>query len=424
MIERYKETPLGKLPIDWEVVKLSKICDVRDGTHDSPKYVEDGIPFVTSKNLTDTVLSFDNIKYISNDDHCNFSKRSHVENGDILFGMIGTVGKPIVVEEKFEFSIKNVALLKFSDNKILNNIFAKNILKSSLVLNQFKKISNGGVLNFVALGNIRSLDFPLPPLPEQQKIAEILSTVDVKIEVIDLQITQTQELKKGLMQRLLTKGIGHTEFKDSPLGKIPKSWEVEELQSLLNSGKNITYGIVQPGEYVEDGIYLIRSQDYTKGYWNPINTIMKVSKEIDKPYERSRVKYGDILITVVGANVGRIAVVTNELDGANISRSVARISIKKELANSLFIKYYLASNGIKNLIKLNQVGGAQPVLNLKELSKIKMPLPSKNEQQKIADILCAVDEKLEVLLEKKVNYQELKQGLMQQLLTGKVRVKA
>jgi len=200
----FKDSALGMIPKSWEVMKLSKICDVRDGTHDSPKYLEKGIPFVTSKNLTDTVLSFDNIKYISNKDHSNFSKRSHVENGDILFGMIGTVGKPIIVQEKFEFSIKNVALLKFSGNQLLNNVFAKNILKSSVVLNQFKKISNGGVLNFIALGSIRNLDFPLPSKTEQQKIAEILNSVDDKLEVLLEKKTHYQELKQGLMQQLLT----------------------------------------------------------------------------------------------------------------------------------------------------------------------------------------------------------------------------
>lgn len=200
----FKDSALGRIPKSWEVQQLNKICDVRDGTHDSPKYYEKGIPFVTSKNLTDTNLSFDDIKYISKEDHINFSKRSHVENGDILFGMIGTVGKPIIVDEDFEFSIKNVALLKFSQTKGLNNYYVLNLLKSTIVNNQFKKVTNGGVLKFVSLGNIRNLIFPIPPFPEQQKIADILRLVDEKLEVLSEKKIHYKELKQGLMQQLLT----------------------------------------------------------------------------------------------------------------------------------------------------------------------------------------------------------------------------
>ena len=200
----FKDSPLGKIPKSWEVKKLGEVCDVRDGTHDSPKYHKEGVPFITSKNLTDTKLSFDDVKFISEEDHASFSKRSHVENGDILFGMIGTVGKPVIVNEDFSFSIKNVALLKFADSRSLNNVFALNVLKSVIVDEQFKKVSNGGVLNFVALGNIRNLLFPVPPLTEQLKMSKLFNAADDKVGVLNAKKTSYQELKKGLMQKLLT----------------------------------------------------------------------------------------------------------------------------------------------------------------------------------------------------------------------------
>ena len=199
----YKKTKLGWIPVEWDVVKLGDICDVRDGTHDSPKYVDKGVPFITSKNLTPKGLDLTKITYITEENHKFFSKRSHVENGDILFGMIGTIGTSIIVNTDFEFSIKNVALIKFA-NSNLNNLFILNVLNSQIVNKQFKKISNGGVLSFVALGAIRKLIIPLPPLPEQKKIATILSTVDDKIEILQSKKSEHETLKKGLMEQLLT----------------------------------------------------------------------------------------------------------------------------------------------------------------------------------------------------------------------------
>jgi type I restriction enzyme S subunit len=421
MIDGYKETSLGLIPKSWEVNHLGKICDVRDGTHDSPKYHDTGIPFITSKNLTETELCFENIKFISKEDHINFSKRSHVENGDILFGMIGTVGKPIIVNEDFEFSIKNVALLKFSNAKKLDNSYALNILKSSIVDNQFKKMSNGGVLKFVALGNIRNLVFPLPPLPEQQKIAEILSTVDNKIEVIDQQIIETQALKKGLMQRLLTKGIGHTEFKDSTLGMIPKSWKVSSLVShsafITKGSTPTTYGY----QWEESGIQFLRSECVSpRGFI--LSGAMFISEQANDALERSKIKGGDILMTITG-NVGRVCVYPVEYLTGNINQHIARIRITDDSISSQFVFQFLSQpTQIHEYLKIT-TGQAYPQLSLKQVRETKIPVPSLGEQLKISEILSSVDSKLGVLSEKKNNYQELKQGLMQQLLTGKIRVK-
>ncbi|QEZ89344.1 type I restriction/modification system, specificity subunit [Aliarcobacter cibarius] len=200
----FKDSELGRIHESWEVVQFDKVCDIRDGTHDSPKYIESGIPFITSKHLTDNGIDFTETNYISKENHIEFSKRSKVDNGDILFGMIGTIGKPIIVNTDFEFSIKNIALLKLSCNELLSNIYVLNLLKSNIITKQFSKLSNGGVQSFIALGMIRKLKIPLPPLEEQKQIAEILSTVDNKLENLKEKKQSFEELKKGLMQKLLT----------------------------------------------------------------------------------------------------------------------------------------------------------------------------------------------------------------------------
>lgn len=428
MIDGCKETSFGLIPKSWDINYLGKICDVRDGTHDSPKYHDTGIPFITSKNLTETELCFENIKFISKEDHLNFSKRSHVENGDILFGMIGTVGKPIIVNEDFEFSIKNVALLKFSKSKKLNNFYALNVLKSSIVDSQFKKMSNGGVLKFVALGNIRNLIFPLPPLAEQQKIAEILSTVDDKIEVINQQITETQELKKGLMQRLLTKGIGHTEFKDSPLGKIPKCWEVIQIQELLDKGRITSHldgnhGGLYPNadEFINEGVPYIGANSFLNSKVD-FSKCKHLSMERSLKFRKGVAKNGDVLFAH-NATVGPVAFLETALDFVILSTTATYYRLDNKTIDAKYWLFFLSSPTFKNQYEKVMGQSTRNQVPITMQRSFYSVLPPFKEQKEISEILNIADEKLEILLEKKTRYQELKQGLMQQLLTGKIRVK-
>lgn len=408
---------MSNLPKGWELVQFDKVCDIRDGTHDSPKYIENGIPFITSKHLTDNGIDFTETNYISEENHIEFSKRSKVDNGDILFGMIGTIGKPVIVNTDFEFSIKNVALLKLSSNELLSNIYVLNLLKSNIIINQFSKLSNGGVQSFIALGMIRKLKIPLPPLEEQKKIADILSTVDKKIAFVEENINATEELKKGLMQKLLTEGIGHTEFKNSELGRIPESWEIKSLNQIsdLTSSKRIYLS-----DYVDSGIPFFRGKEVSLlKNREKIEDLLFIS---ENKYEEIKVKYGvpsknDILITAVGTLANIYRVPNNDkfyFKDGNL------IWLKDITENSIFIEYLM--NFRKKDILYSASGSSQKALTIVQLKKLNITLPPLEEQKQIAEILSTVDNKLENLKEKKQSFEELKKGLMQKLLTGEVRV--
>ena len=157
-----------EIPESWEWVRLSTYLDVRDGTHDSPKYHTEGIPFVTSKNLSDGKIDFSTCKLISIADHEKFSARSFVEDGDILFAMIGSIGNPVIVKKDREFSIKNVALFKRFDPNLTNETYL--FYYFSYIQYEFKKIASGGVQSFLGLNFFRDWLFPLPPLAEQHRI--------------------------------------------------------------------------------------------------------------------------------------------------------------------------------------------------------------------------------------------------------------
>ena len=408
---------MSNLPKGWELVQFDKVCDIRDGTHDSPKYIENGVPFITSKHLTDNGIDFTETNYISEENHIEFSKRSKVDNGDILFGMIGTIGKPVIVNTDFEFSIKNVALLKLSSNELLSNIYVLNLLKSNIIINQFLKLSNGGVQSFIALGMIRKLKIPLPPIEEQKKIADILSTVDKKIAFVEENINATEELKKGLMQKLLTEGIGHTDFKDSELGKIPESWEVKSIGSLTS----LTAGGT-PSTQIKD-------------YWNPKEVPWLSSGEVNKKIinftdnmiskqglNNSAAKFipkYSVLIALAGQGKTRGTVAISEIE-LTTNQSVASILPSEKL--DMYFIYYNLDSRYEEIRSMSTGVGGRGGLNLAILKSIKIALPPQKEQKQIAEILSTVDKKLENLKEKKQSFEELKKGLMQKLLTGEVRV--
>lgn len=187
----------------WVEKVLGEICDVRDGTHDSPKYVSNGFPMITSKNLlTNGLIDFENITYIKEEDYININKRSKVDINDILFGMIGTIGNPVIVKTD-GFAIKNVALIK--SNGKLEQEFLLHQLKSNYILNQFDKVNAGGILKFIALGVIRNLSVIVPSVQEQQKIASVLSSVDDLIKAESDKIEKLKIHKKGLLQGLFPK---------------------------------------------------------------------------------------------------------------------------------------------------------------------------------------------------------------------------
>ena len=171
-------------PNSWEKVDLGTVCDVRDGTHDSPKYFAEGIPLVTSRNLSSGRIDFTDCNLICEADYNKINERSKVDLGDILMPMIGTVGNPIIVDIDAEFAIKNVALIKFSENSKVVNVFVKALLESDYFDRAVLDKVRGGTQKFISLGDIRRLKVCLPPLEVQKQFAAFVTQAD-KSKVIE-----------------------------------------------------------------------------------------------------------------------------------------------------------------------------------------------------------------------------------------------
>lgn len=188
----------------WEMQKLSEITEVKDGTHDSPSYYSEGIPFVTQKNITPSGFDLTNTKRISLQDHEKFYKRSNVEYGDIIIAMIGANrGMSCIVNTREVFSIKNVGLIKKSEKT--NQEYLAYYLKSEVAQKYVSDASNGGAQEFIGLTSLRKFPIPLPPLPEQKRIVKDLDTLSEKTkalcEIYENQIADCEELKKSLLAK-------------------------------------------------------------------------------------------------------------------------------------------------------------------------------------------------------------------------------
>lgn len=194
-----------------------------------------------------------------------------------------------------------------------------------------------------------------------------------------------------------------------------------QLDELVHPNRPITYGIVQPGPDISpEGVPLIRGKDYSSGKI-ATSGLYHVLPSVDKPYARSKVLTGDILLSIVGY-LGQVAEVQATLEGANITQTTARISIDPEKACPRYLFYYFQSNEFKKEIKKFEKGSAQPGLNLSDVGKFQVQMPGILEQAKIAEVLSTVDRAIDQTKALIAKQQRIKTALMQDLFTGKVRV--
>ena len=422
MREGYKMTELGEIPEDWGVVISSDVFELIHGyqfrDYDFTDY---GLPIVKIGQINRKgEIDMNVCSYFSSNRANEFADK-RIFNGDVLMALTGaTLGKSCWVAGLENPVYQNYRVGKFvpHDEAILSKQFLYFLIGSPIALEQIMSKINSGAQGNVGKSDFEKLKIPLPPLIEQQKIAEILSTVDDKIDVIDQKISETQELKIGLMQRLLTKGIGHTEFKDSPLGEIPKSWEVVKIEDIadVKGGKRLPKGETLIEE--ETNHPYIRVSDM---YMGGVDTskILYVPEHVFPIIERYIIRKDDLFISVAGT-LGIVGQIPIELDGANLTENADKLTNIK--MNKSFLLQVLLSPIVQDAVQREQTNNAQPKLALTRIKTFEVPKPTKVEQEKIASILSNIDEKLKVLEVKKTHYQELKQGLMQQLLTGKIRV--
>ncbi len=203
IFESYLNSIFAKKRDDWCETTLGEAYDVRDGTHDSPKYQAEGRALITSKNLKREGLTFQKVKFISEQDYINICKRSAVHKGDVLFAMIGTIGNPIVVEVEPDFAIKNVALLKVGENR--SGLFLKYYLQSRAVVEKMMAEAKGTTQRFVGLGYLRSFPISLPDAESEKAIVNTINEYERRAKELEVvymkKLSALSELKQSMLAK-------------------------------------------------------------------------------------------------------------------------------------------------------------------------------------------------------------------------------
>lgn len=431
----------NQIPEEWCISSLeSNASLITDGSHFSPQTCEMGKPIATVQNMRPRHIDVASCRLISPENFDELVKGNCLpEYDDVLFSKDGTIGKTFVYKQQQPIVLlSSIAIIRLKKSQ-LNPDYCTQYLQSSLFYKQLENATSGSAIRRVVLKDIKQLKLPIPPLPEQQKIAAILTSVDEVIEKTQAQIDKLKDLKSGMMQELLTKGVGikqgdkyepHTEFKDSPVGKIPKSWEVVTIDQLLSkkiisSIQDGNHGEKHPksADFVAQGIPFIMASDIH----NQVIDFEGTNKIPEHIYNNLRIgfsKAGDVLLSHK-ATVGLTAVVPKNIEKLMLTPQVTyyRIGDTAKLLN-WFLHYSFQSGYFQKNIAVLSAQSTRSYIGIKAQRELEIVLPNTiEEQQEIVHILQSLDKKNTLINAKLKALKNTKKALMQDLLTGKVRVK-
>jgi type I restriction enzyme S subunit len=422
----FKETEIGLIPEDWEVVRLGEVVDLDRGI--SWRKFEEG-----NKDNGHLIISIPNIKdgYIDFNSKYNhylikhIPKNKQIQLNDILFvgssGSIENVGRNVFIEN-LPFEGIGFASFVFRARVKVNTIIPKFLyfMANSHWFNykDYVRRSYDGKYNF-QLTEFKSIKIPLPPLEEQRAIADILSTVQNAIEKTEKVINATKQLKKSMMKHLFTYGavavdeIDKVKLKESEIGLIPEHWEVVRLGEVADVKSGGTPSRDKKEYWEHETIPWIKSEKCQDSFITSPSEF--ITEEGLKNSSAKIFKPNTVLIAMVGATLGKTGYLTFE---ASTNQNVAGIIPKNSNLNSLYLFYCLQS-GYKDFSK----EGGYKIANISFIKSFPIPLPPLEEQQKIANILTTIDQKIQAEEKKKEALQNLFKTLLQQLMTGKIRVK-
>ena len=403
---------------NFKNIKISDLpLHISDGNYSS-KYprademVSHGVPFIRANNLKNGTVIWEDMKYISSEKHEELQK-GHLEEGDVLITVRGDIGKLSIVPRDFIDANINaqIALLRVYDRSKLDNKFLFYSLNTPNVIKQFNEKQTGTALKQLPIKSLREVSVLIPAIKEQQKIAEILSSVDAAIEKTEQVIAKTEEVKKGLMQQLLTKGIVHKEFKQTEIGEIPVKWIIKKLNEVATFSQGLQVPL--ENQYTESNnsnIRFLRIVDYTQS-----STEARYIDLVDNKYI---VKVDEVVMVRYGATAGYVG---RGMAGV-IANNLFRISPEGILLND-YLYLFLKQEKIFNILNKSTGASAMPAVNFSQVGNLKIAVPPLSEQRRICDIVNKIEESIVMNNQKLDKLLDIKKGLMQQLLTGQVRVK-
>jgi len=405
------------VPEGWEVCNFGKYAKVRNGfAFKSSDFKEKGngsFPIIRMSNLKKGTLDLSDAVYVDESVVSGLEPFALKPN-DFVFGMSGSITNYGVVKKSNGICYQNQRVGRLQSLGS-NQTYLSYLFTSDLITRKIELMAAGAAQVNISSTQIEELEVPFPPLPEQKKIASILTSVDEVIEKTQSQIDKLQDLKKATMNELLTKGIGHTEFKDSALGRIPKSWEVKRLDEVSNISRGkFSHRPRNDPEFYDGNHPYLQTGDIP----NDVNDITSFTQTLnDKGLGVSKIFKKGTLVLTIAATIGEVGILTFD---SCFPDSLVGINCKREKIIPYFLLYSLRFAKQKLISEAPE--SAQKNLNLDILNPFLINVPELNEQKEIETIFLSIDHNLIKKTHKLHQTQSLKKSLMQDLLTGKVRV--
>lgn len=402
----FKLTEVGLIPEDWEVKIFenfsNKIGSGKTPTGGNRVYKKEGRPFVRSQNVGWGTLYLDDIVYIDEAIHSTFPSTEIIEE-DVLLNITGaSIGRSAVSNTKIIGGNVNqhVCIIRV-DKTTINSSFINYFLLSNLGQKQINDFQAGGNRQGLNFTQIKSLQIPLPPTKaEQTAIASALNDADTLISQIDKLIAKKKAIKQGAMQELL---------------KPKEGWEVKKLGEICEIDTDNLNSNTSP-DYEFKYISL---EDVDCGF---LRNITELRFKNAPSRARRKLKKGDVLISTVRPNLMSHLLVNEEVSDWICSTGFSVLRCKRDILYPEYIFFHFFSSGINNQIESIISGSNYPAINSKDVKSLLVPLPNIKEQVQIAQILSDMDAEITVLGQKLEKCQQIKQGMMQVLLTGKVRL--
>lgn len=400
---------------EWEASQLKDISSaVFDGTHQTPTYTSEGVPFYSVENIVSGAKN----KFISHDDYIIATNKNKPEKGDILLTRIGKIGYSQVVTWNYEFSVY-VTLAVIKGAKSFLSHYLHYFMQSERYQKElFSKSLLNAVPPKINMDSLRGTKVLLPNLSEQQKIADCLTSLDDLIAAQSQKVEALQAYKKGLLQNLFP-----AEGESVPRLRFPEfqsagEWEVKPLGSKVTK---VGSGITPKGgdkNYKNKGRPFVRSQNVGWGELI-LDDVAFIDDATHATFPDTEITEGDVLLNITGASIGRSAIADSQILGGNVNQHVCIIRLKVDELNPRYLNQYLLSQYGQKQVDSFQAGGNRQGLNFAQVRSFSIPVPQQvSEQQRIAELLSALDEQISAQGEALAALKVHKKGLMQGLFAG------
>ena len=397
----------------WEQRKLSEISDVRDGTHDSPSYLSAGHPFVTSKNVKEGYINYDDIQYISDEDFEAINKRSKVDVNDILMGMIGTIGNLALIRTEPDFAIKNVALIK--DTKQVSYMYLYHYLQSPSTEQQLLSGLDGGTQKFVSLKNIRELNIMVPSETEQIKVGTFMESLDNLITLHQRKYEKLQIIKKALLEKMFPQnGSSVPEIR---FDGFTDPWEQCKLGDIIDK---LTGGAsIAQDDYAEEGYRTIPKGAVNDTGVADMSGCKCVSEAFYQKNISSKTSAGELVTSLrdlvpTAPNLGRIVRIYGDSEDFLMPQGVYSIVLKKN-SDEDFLIAYSNSPDYRRIITTEKNGSTQVHIRNGEFLNIDILVPSYEEQKIIGATIRNLDNLITLHQRKCEKLRIIKKSLLEKM---------